>query len=323
MTMHRLAISRSVWGLLIIVGLTTNPCQAGSLSWLDEVVQQVMREASVGARSATRAEGQAGRMAGKLFVRESEESLATLATRSDAVARLATKLDEPTEAALRLRFGKLVGQDPEMVRAFAQLAPQERRLVLGMSEAAQKIASRYPGQADTMVRKLGVEGLSAVRAYGDDVAEVLAKEGPDSVEVLRKAGRTGWTFFTEQVLPHKGKLAAAGVFALFLAAPEQFVDSAGRATQYAAEQFASAGVMLAGAVATGAAHGLDQAAAGLMGPYNHPLLRGLLAMVAAAAFLVVIGFPLRVLLQPGRWLLAWPLRIFQTLRPSHGQRRTV
>ena len=38
----------------------------------------------------------------------------------------------------------------------------------------------------------GLKGLSAVRVFGDDVAEVLVKEGPESLSVLRKAGRGGW-----------------------------------------------------------------------------------------------------------------------------------
>jgi hypothetical protein len=121
-----------------------------------------------------------------------------------------------------------------------------------MGETAQRLARRYPGQAETMIRRLGVEGMTAVRVYGDDVAEVVAKEGPESINVLRKAGRGGWTFFTETVLPHKKKLAAAGVLALFLANPDRFVDSAGRITEYAVDQFARAGIRLAGAVGGGA-----------------------------------------------------------------------
>ena len=79
-----------------------------------------------------------------------------------------------------------------------------------MGETAQRLAKRYPGQAEPMIRQLGTEGLSAVRVFGDDVAETLAKEGTSSLSVLRKTGRTGWDFFTTKVLPNKGKLAAAG-----------------------------------------------------------------------------------------------------------------
>ncbi len=97
-----------------------------------------------------------------------------------------------------------------------------------MGETAQTLARRYPGEAEPMIRKLGVEGMTAVRVYGADVAQVIAREGPETIGVLRKTGRGGWGFFTDTVLPHKKKLAAAGVLALFLANPEQFVDTAGK-----------------------------------------------------------------------------------------------
>ena len=48
-----------------------------------------------------------------------------------------------------------------------------------------------------------------------------SRKGLESLSVLRKTGRSGWTFFTKQVLPHKKKLAAAGVLAAFLANPEE------------------------------------------------------------------------------------------------------
>ena len=283
---------------------------AGSLGWLDEVVQQVVRESEVGGRAVARAEGKAARTAGRLFTREADESLEVLAKRSDSIARMAGKLDEPAEAALTMRFNRLVRPDAEMVRTFGTLAPAERRLVVEMGEAAQKIARRYPGQADTMIRKLGVEGLSAVRADGDDVAEVIVKEGPESVNVLRKSGRGGWTFFREQVLPHKGKLAAAGVFALFVANPEKFVDTAGQATQFAVEQFAKAGIQIAGAVGGGAAPGwmarwaTHSPRVGL----DHPFVRWVVIagclLVVVLAGLVVMGMPARLVLRP----LTWPLR---------------
>ncbi len=106
-----------------------------------------------------------------------------------------------------------------------------------------------------MIRRLGPEGMTAVRVFGDDVAEVLVKEGPESLSVLRKAGRGGWSFFTNSVLPHKKKLAAAGILAAFLANPEKFVDYAGRATEFAVREFAKAGIQLASAVGGGAARG--------------------------------------------------------------------
>ena len=65
------------------------------------------------------------------------------------------------------------------------------------------------------------------------------------------------TFFTKQVLPHKKKLAAAGVLAAFMANPEKFVDYAGRATEFAVQEFAKAGIQLVSAISGGAARGLE------------------------------------------------------------------
>jgi hypothetical protein len=307
--------------LLVALGslLTSGTAWAGSLGWLDEVVQQVVRETEVGGRAVARAEGKAARSAGRLLVKDADESLEALARRSEAVARSAGKLDEPAEAVLAMRFNRLVKPDAQMARTFDALAPAERRLVVEMGEAAQVLARRYPGQADTMIRRLGVEGLTAVRVYGDDVAEVIVKEGPQSLNVLRKAGRGGWQFFTEQVMPNKGKLAAAGVLALFLANPEKFVDTAGQATQFAVEQFAKAGIQFAGAVGGGAARGLERAVGSALAKVglDHPIVRwGIISasiLVAVTALLVMIGMPVRIVLRP----ITWPWRMLARRRASH------
>ena len=178
-----------------------------------------------------------------------------LAKRSDDLARVGRKAESAGEGLLQRRFTRLLPHDPESARTFAALAPAEKRLVVEMGETAQRLARRYPGQAEGMIRSLGTEGMSAVRVFGDDVAEVLVKEGPESLGVLRKTGRGGWAFFTREVLPHKKKLIAAGVLAAFLADPDKFVDYAGRATEYAAREFSRAGVKLAGAVGGGVARG--------------------------------------------------------------------
>ena len=176
--------------------------------------------------------------------------------RSDDLARAGRRIEHPSEALLQSRFSRLLGHDPQALRSFAALEPAEKRLVVEMGEAARRLAERYPEQAETMVRKLGPEGLSAVRVFGDDVAEVVVKEGPESLNVLRKTGRGGWSFFTQQVLPHKKKLLAAGVLAAFLADPDRFVDYAGQATEFAVREFARAGITLAAAAGNGAARGL-------------------------------------------------------------------
>ena len=155
-----------------------------------------------------------------------------------------------------------------------------------------------------MVRRLGPEGLTAVRVFGDDVAEVLVKEGPESLGVLRKTGRGGWSFFTNQVLPHKKKLAAAGVLAAFLANPEKFVDYAGQATEFAVREFAKAGIQLASAVGGGAARGLETsigqtlAAYGLDFPVFRYLGMGLAGLVVVLSLLVIVGLPIRWMFRP-------------------------
>ena len=83
---------------------------AGKLSWLDDIVRQVVRD--------TRAEGRAGartleRSSGRLLVREADESLETLARRSDDLARIARRGEAPTEALLESRFDRLVRHEPE------------------------------------------------------------------------------------------------------------------------------------------------------------------------------------------------------------------
>jgi hypothetical protein len=303
---------RLTWMAALILALATPwSAFAGKVSWLDEVVQEVIVEARAGGKAAAHGEGTAVRSAGRLFAREADEGLETLARRSDTLARSAHRVESPSEALLQARFNRLLRPEPETARVFASLAPAEKRVVVEMGEAAQQLARRYPGQAESMVRKLGTEGLSAVRVYGDDVAEVVVKEGPEALGVLRKTGRGGWNFFTKQVLPNKKKLIAAGVLAAFLADPDKFVDTAGRATEYAIQQFAKAGVDLVGAVSAGAARGLETSVGNALSAYglNVAVLRylgmGLAGLVVLGSTAVLLGLPVRWMLKP----IIWPLRV--------------
>ena len=122
-----------------------------------------------------------------------------LIRRSDELAQAGRRIDRPAETLLQSRFSRLLRHDPQSLGTFAALEPAEKRLVVELGETAQRLARRYPAEAEAMVRRLGPEGLTAVRVFGDDVAEVLVKEGPESLSVLRKTGRTGWSFFTKQV----------------------------------------------------------------------------------------------------------------------------
>jgi len=285
--------------------------RAGKLSWLDNVVKEVVREAEAGGKVAARgADDVAGaaRAGGRLFVREAaDEGLDVVARRAEGLARAGrAAVVEPSEALLQSRFSRLLKAEPDVARTFAALAPAEKRLVVEMGEAAQRLARRYPGQAEPMIRELGTEGLAAVRVFGDDVAPTLAREGASSLGVLKKTGRSGWDFFTTKVLPNKGKLAAAGVLTLFLADPDRFVDTAGRATQYAVEQFTRAGVALAGAVGGGAVRGLGGtlgalAAWGIYAAAARAVGVGLAVLVVAVSLMVLVGAPVRWALRPFGW----------------------
>jgi len=317
-----------VAGLVVAFGMALalpTTASAGKLSWLDDVVQEILRDAEAGGKSAARVGGDgaslAGRRGGRLFAREADESLEVLARRSDDLARAGRRAETAGEAVLQQRFTRLLPRDAESARVFTALAPAEKRLVVEMGETAQRLARRYPGQAERMIRSLGTEGLSAVRVYGDDVAEVIVKEGPESLGVLRKTGRGGWAFFTREVLPHKKKLAAAGVLGLFLANPDKFVDMAGRATEYAVREFSKAGIQLAGAVSNGAAKGLESTVSAALAKYgmNSAAARyvgmGLAGLVVVVASLVVLGLPVRWVVRP----LGWPLRLLARRKPAQAR----
>jgi hypothetical protein len=319
---------RIVPALLAAAGLALlapGSARAGKLAWLDEVVQEVVREAEAGGKAAARGLGHGGdgattvlRSTGRLFTHEADEGLEVLARRSDDLARAGRRAETTSEALLQRRFQRLIPHDPDSVRTFAALKPAEKRLVVEMGETAQQLARRYPGQAEGMIRSLGTEGLSAVRVFGDDVAEVIVKEGPGSLGVLRKTGRGGWAFFTGQVLPHKKKLLAAGVLAAFLADPDRFVDYTGRATEYAVREFGRAGVQIAGAVTAGATRGLETSVSEALARYglDFPAARylgmTLAALAVALSAMVLLGLPVRWVLKP----VTWPVRLVRRKRDA-------
>ncbi len=285
---------------------------AGKLSWLDEFVQEVVIETKAGTKELVRGGDGARtefRGASRLLLKhQADGALEQLVRRSDELAQAGRRAERPTEALLQARFSRLLKSDAQTLRTFEGLKPAEKRVIVELGEAAQSLARRYPHQAETLVKQLGPEGLSAVRTFGDDVAEVLAKEGPESLSVLRKTGRGGWSFFTNQVLPHKKKLAAAGVLAAFLADPEKFVDYAGQATEFAAREFAKAGIQLATAVGGGAARGIEASIGRSLAAYglDFPVLRylgmGLAALVVGLSLLVIVGAPIRWMFRPFVWM---------------------
>ena len=95
------------------------PAQAGKLSWLDDVVREVIAEARAGGRSVVKG-GHGARVelrsAGRLFVgHDAEEGLEQLVRRSDELARAGRRIERPTEALLETRFTRLLGSDSQAV----------------------------------------------------------------------------------------------------------------------------------------------------------------------------------------------------------------
>jgi hypothetical protein len=309
---------------VMLILVLPGAASAGKLSWLDELVQDVILEAKAGGKGLVRGGDGARteiRGVGRLFVtHEADETLEQLVRRSDELARAGRRVEQPAEALLQARFSRLLKQDTQTLRVFEALKPAEKRLVVEMGETAQILARRYPHEAETMVRRLGPEGLTAVRVFGDDVAEVLVKEGPESLGILRKTGRGGWSFFTNHVLPHKKKLAAAGILAAFMVNPEKFVDYAGQATEFAVREFARAGVQLASAVGGGAARGLETTIGNTLAGYglDFPVFRylgmGLAGLAVVLSFLVVVGLPIRWMFRPFAWMLRWSVGRGQLVR---------
>jgi hypothetical protein len=319
---------RLAWPVALVVLLLAQPGNvlAGKLSWLDDVVQEVIVEAKAGGKQLARGSDGARaefRSAGRLFLsHNADEGLENLVRRSDELARAGRRLEQPSEALLQARFSRLLKQDPQALRTFSALKPAEKRLVVELGETAQRLARRYPAEAETIVRQLGPEGMTAVRVFGDDVAEVLVKEGPESLIVLRKAGRGGWSFFTNSVLPHKKKLAAAGILAAFLANPEKFVDYAGRATEFAVSEFTKAGVQLASAVGGGAARGLESSVGQALAAYGldfavfRYLGMALAGLVVVLSLFVIVGLPIRWMFRPVLWPLRWLGRLGKHRSPA-------
>jgi hypothetical protein len=309
---------------VMLILVLPGAASAGKLSWLDDLVQDVILEAKAGGKGLVRGGDGARtdiRGVGRLFVtHEADETLEQLVRRSDELARAGRRVEQPAEALLQARFSRLLKQDTQTLRVFEALKPAEKRLVVELGETAQILARRYPHEAETMVRRLGPEGLTAVRVFGDDVAEVLVKEGPESLGILRKTGRGGWSFFTNHVLPHKKKLAAAGILAAFMVNPEKFVDYAGQATEFAVREFARAGVQLASAVGGGAARGLETTIGNTLAGYglDFPAFRYfgmvLAGLAVVLSFLVVVGLPIRWMFRPFAWMLRWSVGRGQLVR---------
>ena len=288
--------------------LPAAPAQAGKMNALEGLIRAVVEDGRAELKTVARTAEEAR------LLRGSEELFETTARRHELLVRAAGRVAELDESAVAKRLAQLSARaDSETARTLATMSIAERHFVVEAAETAGDLCRKYPGQAGDMIRKLGPEGLSYARVYGDDVAEVVLKEGPESLGVLRKGGRGAWTFFKETVLPNKKKLVAAGVLAAFLANPDKFVDMAGRATDYAVSEFARAGVELASEVPGALVAGLDSGASSVLDRLgmNYAPVRwttvALLLLIAAGAAMRLVGWPLRTL----TWPVAFAVRRFR------------
>src|SRR5271166_4673568 len=100
---------------LVVLGFA-GPAQAGKLSWLDDVVREVIAETRGGSKSLVRGGEGAKvelRTAGRLFTsHDAEEGLEQFIKRSDELARAGRRIDHPTEALLQGRISRLLEHIP-------------------------------------------------------------------------------------------------------------------------------------------------------------------------------------------------------------------
>src|SRR5262245_53378388 len=117
--------TRAAWpaGVMVLAGamLLARPgiARAGKLSWLDDVVHEVVVEAQASGKGLVRGAGGDGaraevRRAGRLFrSHDAEEGLGHLVRQSEELARAGRRADRPAEALLQSRFSRLLRQDPQ------------------------------------------------------------------------------------------------------------------------------------------------------------------------------------------------------------------
>ena len=236
---------------LALPGACPVPAHAGKLSWLDEVVQEVIAEARAGGQDA--GHGRSTATAGRGPRRRAAVRWRTRPTRgwSSSSAGPTTwpgpaggSSSRPRRCSRRGSPGSC-GTTP---RPSAPSRPCAGREAAGRRDGRDRPAARPP-----LSRRGRDDGPPARAPRGSRPSASSATTWPRSSSrkgprawacSARPAGGAGRSS-PEQVLPHKKKLAAAGVLAAFLADPDKFVDYAGQATEYAVREFARAGIQLA------------------------------------------------------------------------------
>ena len=299
--------------LAVLLLATPGMARAGKLSWLDDVVQEVVREAEAGGKVAARGADdaiQAGKTGGRLFVREAaDEGLDVVARRAEGLARAGTKAaGEPSEALLKSRFDRLV-------TGSTRDGPDVRQPRPGREAAGRRDGRNRPTPGDPLPRPGRADDPRAGHRGTDGRPRLRRRRGRDPRQGgFGRPGRPPQDgperlgLLHTKVLPNKGKLAAAGVLGLYLADPDKFVDTAGRATKYAVEQFARAGLSLAGAVGDATVRGLGGSFGSLLaswgiGPATARAIGiGAAVLVVALSLMVLLGAPIRWIFRPFGWI---------------------
>ena len=225
--------------------------------------------------------------------------------RSEELAKAGRRFDQPSEALLKPGFRGCSNR----IRRFCERSRHSRRprsgLVVELGETAQTLARRYPANAEAMVRRLGPEGLSAVRVFGDDVAEVLVKEGPESMSVLRKAGARRLVVLHEYGLTQQEEAGRRGRAGGVPGQPREvrrLRRPGHRVRRPRVRQGRHSACLGRRAGRSPRAREFDRQKPWPSYGLNFPVLRwlgmGLAAIVAAGALMIVLGLPVRWLLRP-------------------------
>jgi hypothetical protein len=154
------------------------------------------------------------------------------------------------DAELLRRFERLDNVDDGLRTQFHELPIGQRALVVELGEASQRVLRNHASPED-LLRMLDADGLMQARTYGDFVAEGVELMGPAYKDVVRKTGRGAASFSSNYLRPHYKELAAGGLVAAYLAAPEQFHDAAGVLTERAVRELTRLGIEVAGAANRG------------------------------------------------------------------------
>ena len=287
--------------------------QAGKLSWLDDLVQDVIVEAKAGGKGLVRG-GDGARTeiprAGRLFLtHDADEGLEHLVRR---VRR----------AGPRRPSGRAAGRGPAPGPVFstaqarpADLAAPSRRSSRprsGWSSSWARppsiLARRYPARSrdhgpPARPRRLDRRpGLRRRRGRGP--GQGRAREPRASC--ARRAAAVGRSS-PSRSCPTRRSWPPRACWPPSWPTPRSSSTTPARPPSSPSSEFAKAGIQLASAVAGGAARGLEARSASTLAAYglDFPVLRylgmGLAGLVVVLSLMVIVGLPIRWMFRPFGW----------------------